>query len=408
MLRKLIDYFFAKKRPPLINPDLINKIEVLAGELREKDSIIQAQNERLRGILETQFDPIIRVDKDLNITYANSTYSKIFFGGENCVGKSALEKIHSSEMEQFSKCWKSLFIPPYRASLEFLCCTHNSGERWFQWEGASIFDENGEITEIQAVGRDTTVRKMAEERLATQFLEMQRKNRLLEVIIYASSGYMWYKDYDGRYLFCDRKFRKEFFGLKADEDVVGRDDFALISSYKDKQKIRHDFGGICVSTDVHSQMQGGQCKYIEGGYIGNKLFIIEVVKTPHFDDLGRYLGTIGFAWDRSETAAFIKQDIDNLRSQNRALLLSENDYSKPPFVYWILPSGDYKITTFEQGIAADINLMEQRKINSEINNILCDTTKDSDLIGNVNPQLWLKMQKEQQDKENMCKLPENL
>jgi two-component system sensor histidine kinase/response regulator len=52
--------------------------------------------------------------------------------------------------------------------------------RWHQWTNRAIFDEQGRLVEFQAVGRDTTERKQAEESLHQRTVELQARNEELD------------------------------------------------------------------------------------------------------------------------------------------------------------------------------------------------------------------------------------
>jgi len=103
--------------------------------------------------------------------------------------------------------------------------------------------------------------------------------------------------------------------------------------YRDTGK-RHDFGDLCISTDIHSREKGYICKYIEGGVIDNELFILEVVKNPLFEN-GEYVGNIGFALNRSNEFDQVKREIDYYDMINKIEILSESDYNGSPFAYYI-------------------------------------------------------------------------
>lgn len=129
-----------------------------------------------------------------------------------------------------------------------------------------------------------------------RFTEVNRKNKILEGIITAAAGYVWLKDFEGRYIFCDHVFCQDFFGLGSNDcEVIGFSDCDLIEAYR-VHSGRHDFGDMCVETDSITRDYGVPCHFIEFGVVGDGLFVLDVIKTPLFDDSGRYEGCVGFAW----------------------------------------------------------------------------------------------------------------
>lgn len=156
---------------------------------------------------------------------------------------------------------------------------------------------------------------------------LKRQNNIIKAMVSAAGGYVWYKDKKGRYLYCDPTWCDFFFGMKENCDVIGMEDIELLDGFREKFKIRHSFGALCMNTDFHSRDQGKQCRYIECGYIGDRLIVLDVLKTPLFED-GAYVGNVGFAWERASECEYIFKDIEKYLKTGKAERLSDG-------VYWI-------------------------------------------------------------------------
>jgi len=72
-----------------------------------------------------------------------------------------------------------LEVPPYRCTVEQRAMTVH-GWRWFFWEDVAIKNEEGQTIEIQAVGRDITVRKQTRDRLIKGITTAREARDLLE------------------------------------------------------------------------------------------------------------------------------------------------------------------------------------------------------------------------------------
>ena len=135
-------------------------------ERRTKEQALRFSEARYRAVVEDQTELICRFLPDGTYTFVNDAYCRYFQRSrEELLGYSF---------------WN--FIPPegHRAAREFLASItperpiatreHEvlapDGElRWQQWRDRGFFDDQGRVVEYQAVGRDITERKRAEQML---------------------------------------------------------------------------------------------------------------------------------------------------------------------------------------------------------------------------------------------------
>ncbi|WP_045212680.1 PAS domain-containing hybrid sensor histidine kinase/response regulator [Desulfonatronovibrio magnus] len=121
------------------------------------------EQERLyRGLVESQQDLIVRVDSQGNFTYVNDAYCNKFGKvREDLLGKSFTPLVHDDDIEPTMEAMKDLYQSPYRTYLEQRAKTVD-GWRWLAWEDSSVQDDDGNVIEIQGVGRDITDLKEAQ------------------------------------------------------------------------------------------------------------------------------------------------------------------------------------------------------------------------------------------------------
>jgi len=74
-----------------------------------------------------------------------------------------------------------LEAPPYRGSVDCRVSTPG-GWSWIAWEGCAITDAQGTLVEVQAVGRDVTERRAAEEALHASLDELRRSEEKLRLL----------------------------------------------------------------------------------------------------------------------------------------------------------------------------------------------------------------------------------
>jgi PAS domain S-box-containing protein len=117
---------------------------------------------RYQGLVESQNDLIVRVDRDNKFTYVNDAYCRTFGKSrEELLGSSFQPLIHPEDREKTLKAMEGLNSPPYRIYVEQRAKTVD-GWRWIAWEDNAIQNNKGEIIEVQGVGRDITELKNAQ------------------------------------------------------------------------------------------------------------------------------------------------------------------------------------------------------------------------------------------------------
>ncbi len=125
-------------------------------EIKKANQRISMSEKRYRGLLESQNDLIVRVDQAGAFTYVNQAYCEAFGKTKDeLIGKKFTPLIHEDDIESTLKEMEKLYHPPYRTYIQQRARTVK-GWRWLAWEDNAIRDDNGQIIEIQGVGRDIT------------------------------------------------------------------------------------------------------------------------------------------------------------------------------------------------------------------------------------------------------------
>lgn len=157
-------------------------------ERKQAEMKLRESEARYRGLVESQVDLIVRVDLEGRFTFVNDAYCQKFgLQPEEILGQASYQPlVHPDDLPHTLEAMKALYQPPYRAIMEQRAFTVE-GLRWVEWQDSAIRDETGKVVEIQAIGRDITDRKRAEEELNQTLTELKHSNTELEQFAYIAS-----------------------------------------------------------------------------------------------------------------------------------------------------------------------------------------------------------------------------
>lgn len=156
-------------------------------ELRSINEELRWSESRYRELVQNANSAILRWKRDGTITFFNE-YAQAFFGyNENeAIGKpvSCLLPERDSRGTDPRALVQGIMDHPERYVNHVNENVRRDGSRvWMAWTNKPIFDANGQLTEVLAVGVDITERKQAEEALARQNALLQGVNRTLQVAL---------------------------------------------------------------------------------------------------------------------------------------------------------------------------------------------------------------------------------
>ncbi len=154
----------------------------LRQERREALKEIQHSEFRYRAIVEDQTEMINRSTLDGTVTFVNNAYARLHdrLPGE-IIGKKYSEFMSEASVKKLAKIRASLTIErPVSTSVS----SHKKkeGKRlWIEWRDRLIFDSENNPFEYQAVGRDITEQRQAEDELKGFAANLERRALQLQV-----------------------------------------------------------------------------------------------------------------------------------------------------------------------------------------------------------------------------------
>jgi len=143
-----------------------------AFERRRTERALNQSEARYLAILQDLFDLICRYTPEGRATFANEAYCRYFGISQKEVSKHMIwEHVLQPDVEALRAKIESM-TPKQPAGISLAHNRRADGEmRWLEWTDRGIFDETGQLIEVQAVGRDideeVRLRKQLEENLRT-------------------------------------------------------------------------------------------------------------------------------------------------------------------------------------------------------------------------------------------------
>ncbi|HEY9596395.1 MAG TPA: PAS domain-containing protein [Cyanophyceae cyanobacterium] len=124
---------------------------------------LQQSEELLRAIVEDQTELICRFKPEGTLTFVNNAYCR-YFNKERSelIGKNFIPIISEEDQEFVTQCFNCLSQKQPIITYEHRVSLPSGEMRWQQWTDRALFDEQGNLIEFQAVGRDITPLKQAE------------------------------------------------------------------------------------------------------------------------------------------------------------------------------------------------------------------------------------------------------
>jgi len=112
---------------------------------------------------------------------------------------------------------------------------------------------------------------------------------------------VWEKDDKHRYTAVNARHLNVFYDLPISKknQIIGKTDEELITTWRDQTGCENTFGEMCVSTDDYVKLAGEPCRFFEFGYKLGKPLLLDVFKRPIVLD-GNFIGTHGNALDISD------------------------------------------------------------------------------------------------------------
>ncbi|EHQ34964.1 PAS domain S-box protein [Methanoplanus limicola] len=208
------DFYLQKGGKPTAQFAELKNMIFQAYSRKKAEIELKKSEERYRAVVESQTELICRFLPDGTIGFVNDAFCRYYgLDSQKIVGEIFVPNIPDSEQNAIRSHLKSLTPENPFDSIEHRIILPDGSVRWQQWNDTAIFDERGNISEYQSVGRDMTDQKLMEEWL-------QEKVNYVQALMYTIPAPVFYRDVNGVYHDCNKAF-EELVGLPRSE-IVGK------------------------------------------------------------------------------------------------------------------------------------------------------------------------------------------
>ena len=141
---------------------------------RNVEDALRSSEARYRAIIEDQTELVCRLTPEGTLTFVNGAFAQ-YFGrsAEELVGGHLLSVVDSEDRGGVAGALESLGPDRPTVTVENRSLDGAGQLRWTQWVARALVDLDGRIVEVQAVGRDITDRKRAEQALTQSAADLE-------------------------------------------------------------------------------------------------------------------------------------------------------------------------------------------------------------------------------------------
>lgn len=156
---------------------------------------------KLASVLDETPDLICRFKPDTTLTYVNRAYSKTF-GQEprDLVGKRFLDLIPETDRPAVLEHLASVSSDRPKVTYTHSAVSGSGETVWQMWTDMGFFSDDGELVELQAIGRDVSEIVRLQLDLAARNATIEKQDRELTTILNLIPARVWYKDDENRIL----------------------------------------------------------------------------------------------------------------------------------------------------------------------------------------------------------------
>ncbi len=161
-----LQYFESRLTPEFAGDGQVQYVLAVSRDVtrsRKAEAALKESEARYREIVEDQTEMICRFRPDGVLTFVNEAYCRYFHHGrDELIGRSFQPLIHEDDRELVANLLVSLSPSNPVIIIENRIILPDGAVRWNRWTDRAIYDREGSLQEIQAIGWDITEQKLAQ------------------------------------------------------------------------------------------------------------------------------------------------------------------------------------------------------------------------------------------------------
>jgi PAS domain S-box-containing protein len=214
-----------------------------------------ASESRLRNLVDSQTNYVIRIDFNGNYSYANKKYIEDFWPttGQSYIGTNAMKRVLPNQRQRIEEVSQKCTMHPNQVfEVELEKRGKDGSTKFTFWHFTCLTNLKGEPTEIQCIGIDISDRKKAENDREKKAIELEESEKRYSDLFHLSPQPMWVYDPDSLQFLDVNNAAVELYGYSQDEflsmtikDIRPVDKLPeLEQAIKSRQKHKDFFQGI--------------------------------------------------------------------------------------------------------------------------------------------------------------------
>lgn len=264
------------------------------------------------SVVEDQTEMICRWKPDGTLTFVNGAYAR-YFGKtpDELIGVNFLVYLPDEEKGVIQEAVHRLTPEEPLYTYTHRVVDKDGIVRWTEWTDRGLFDEKGNLIEIQSVGRDITVQKQAQEKITMLIRALETSP---SVVVITDAEY--------KIQYVNPAFTRVTGYLP--EDAIGKRPSILKSGFQDKQFYRTLFATIARGEVFLGRLinrKKGVPQHTEEmpvPFSPQTHYWAEVAISPIYDSEGKLLGYLSIQNDITQQV--LKEEAERRRAQYDAVL----------------------------------------------------------------------------------------
>ncbi len=268
---------------------------------------LQRSEQRYRAVVDTQRDLVCRFMVGLRLTFVNDAYCRYFDKKmDDLLGASITESVPEEDRPELIGALETISPTRSTHTYEHRIFAPGGEIRWVHWVTQAVFNDQGQVVEYQAVGRDITDRKRMEEML-------EASERRFRTLVETAKDVLWTLNLNLEFTYVSPSVAA-LLGYTA-EEIMRLNPLDTLSPAS-REKLR-----VALAEELQFEKECRREKYvarleeIEQFRKDGSLVFLEITTTFLRDPDGRPTGILG-----------ISRDITDRKRMEAALRASEEKY----------------------------------------------------------------------------------